>query len=539
MRDYSFVFEEQDVELRFELIRQLGKSDLFFLAKHILGYADLEETTDVHHKLCDILQERPERQVVLMARGMFKTSLGIAWLIQCLINIPDVQIGIGSDTKERAEERLLALRTMVSENELLKSLYSETFYTNPKQESDLFRNDSFNVKRSPSGSVVGGFRKPSVSAFGLDPLPTGSHYDIVLIDDVENEANCDNEELVDKLVRNFRAFMPTLNVGAKLVLLGTIYAPNGPNTIYQNIWPTYKRPIIDQYGQPTFPSRFSLIEIEKYRRDISDDWLWSGQYLLKSTKRIDKFFYPFHDVKLKPFKLVNGSILYTDGQVRLSDCIIYLLCDPGGGASKEQKERQPKVVVDTCGFCLLAADVHNNWFVLRMWREYLSDEQFVDRLFSLYDEWRFYIAGIEKMPHLDSYLRLSFRTKGRSLPIAELLPKRRPKEDRIRASKPMLNTAYFIDEQYLQIQQHFRNWYTEQEHEDDDIDAWAYALDIVRPPTSTQLSERKKILEQEDEKVAFKALPPAEREEWEYWQKLFAKTPETQQWEKELEEFLN
>ena len=499
MRDYSFVFEQEDDELKYELMRQLGKTDLFFLAKYILNYKDLEETTDLHHRLCDILQDDPLRYLVLIFRGSFKTSLGIAWVIQCLIKYPGIQIGIGSDTKERAAERVLDIRQKLEENELLKILYPDVFFQSPTTDSDLWKKDEFNVIRPLSGEGVGGFRKPSVSCFGLVPLPTGSHYDIVLVDDVENEENCSDDEKIQQLTRNFGAFIPTLNPGAKLVMLGTIYCEGGPNTIYQEKWPTYKRAVVDSYGFPTFPSRFNEEVIAQYKSDINDDYLWKGQYLLKAAKRTDKFFYPFIDVKLKKFKLVNDVILYDGGEVRLSDCILYLTVDPGGGASKEQKERQPKVIVDECGFCLNAVDVANHWFILRMWQEHLSDEQLVEMLFSLYGVWSPYMIGVEKMPHLDAYLRLAFRMRGKSLPVTELLPKKRPKSDRIRASKPMLNDAYFNEKDALSLQQHFRDWYTEQEHGDNDFDAWAYQLDIARPPTIQQLTLRKKQLQEADD----------------------------------------
>jgi hypothetical protein len=86
-------------------------------------------------------------------------------------------------------------------------------------------------------------------------------------------------------------------------MMGTIYHPYGPNTFYQSLWPTYKVPIIDKLGQSTFPSEFNKERIEKIIRDIANEWLWQGQYMLKSVPRTDKFFFPFKGDNFQRFSL--------------------------------------------------------------------------------------------------------------------------------------------------------------------------------------------------------------------------------------------
>lgn len=547
MRDYSFVFDTEDVELRRELMRELGRTDLFFFCKYILNMRDLEERTDIHHKLCyhfDELSTRGHegRMCVMMFRNSFKTSLGIGWLIQQLTVNPNYQIGIGSDIEKRAQERLLDMRNIIEHNELLKTLYPEVFFEDPHAESDLWTNSAFNVKRGKAGEVTGGFRKPSVSCFGLDPLPTGSHYDVVLIDDIENESNCADEDQIAKLTRNFKAFLPTLNPGCILALLGTVYCENGPNTFYQSKWFTYKRPCYDKYGEPTFPSRWDRDALEKMKRDMDDDYLWQGQYLLKPARRTDLFFYPFTDVRLNRCRLLNthANPVIVAGQgkvVELRDCFIYILVDPAGGMSEEQHQAQPKVRADTCGFAVLAVDKSNTWYVLRLWRQFLSDEQLVDRLFALDAEYHPYLFGIEKMPHLDSFLRSQFQLRGKSLHISELKPRKRSKADRIRALKPLLPSMYFDESHALQSETDFHNWHTEQDHEDDHLDALAYAIDVCRPPQPDQLHAWQKHREQSDDRERLNQLPPNERKEWEFIERTYFRDPAELRMETELQDF--
>lgn len=299
MLDYSFVTELGSEELRREAYRELGKVDLYFLAKYILNY-DLETQTDIHYRFCQIMDENRLRQLFIMFRGSFKTSLGIAKVIQWLIQDPAAQIGIGSDKIDRATERVMQLRMMLETNELLKDLYPEIFYRFPRKESSLWTQDALNINR-PVEKLIG-FTKPSVSAFGLFPLPTGSHFDRVLMDDVEHEENVNTPELIQQLNIRFSSLMPVLEPGAPLIMLGTIYCPDGPNTLYQRAWPTYKVPIIDKQGRPTFPSRFPAEVIDQYRTDTNDEYVWQGQFMVAPALRTDQYQFPFKTVILNTFE---------------------------------------------------------------------------------------------------------------------------------------------------------------------------------------------------------------------------------------------
>lgn len=297
MRDYEFVTELDNDVLRRECWRELGRVDLYFLAAFILGYT-LETQTDIHYKLCDLLETDKLRQLVLMFRGSFKTSMAVAKTIQWLIQQPTAQIGIGSDKIERAVERVKDVRRVLESCPLLPELYPELFYTDPARQSDLWTGDSINVIRT--GSMVG-FTKPSVSAFGLFPLPTGSHYSHVILDDVESEESINTPELIQQLNTRVSSLIPTLLPQAPLIMFGTIYCGEGPHTVLQKNWPTYRVPIVDKQGLPTFPTRFPMNVVDRIRADINDAWVFDGQYMLKSSPRTDKYAFSFSDTVLQQF----------------------------------------------------------------------------------------------------------------------------------------------------------------------------------------------------------------------------------------------
>ena len=533
--DYSFVLGLEDINLRKEVMRELSKKDLYFLCKFVLGYADMETRTDIHYKLCEELDTDPARYLALIFRGSFKTSIGLGKCIQWIINNPEVQIGVGSDIKERAEERVRDLRNMLATNELLKELFPEILYSNPDTNAPLWRQDEFSVKRKERGASGEGFQQATVSAFGLDPLPTGAHYTHVLLDDVENDKNCFNDELIRKLNRQLQLFLPVLRPEAPVVMLGTIYNIKGPNTIYQKYWKTYKRPIHLADGTPTFPRKFPLHIIKRMKEEMFDQWMWRTQFMMESTDVNDTFFYPFRDVQLNKVEFDGEWIYRGTYKTNIKDCNIVVTIDPGGGAG-EHDQAITRSIVDKVGVCVNAVDRHGRWCFLEWFCKHYTDDEFIDLLFLLYDRWHPGVIGIEKMPHLDPYIRLAFRTRGRSVPISELKPKRRPKATRIRALGPLWKNIDVIST--IECERHVQTWYTEQEHDDDDLDAAAYQIDIARAPTKEGIEDRKAKIEAEDETRRLKELPPADHMEWEHWLKLKNKKYTRQEaWQHELEDF--
>lgn len=309
MRDYNFIQTITDPEMKVAVYRELGKTDLYFFCKYILGYKELETQTNIHYALCEILDNEPLRYTFLLFRGAFKTSIAMAKVLQWLCKNRNERIGYGSDVRDRATDVTKDIRDIAANNSLLKSLYPEVFYVNPENESDLWRMEAFNVKQDERGSVSDGYKPPSVMSFGLDPLPTGKHFTKVMFDDTENEQNQDNPDLNTKLLRNFSLFFPIPNPQAPIYLWGTIYSGTGPHTLYQKKWPTYKRRIIDKYGNPTFPSRFPMEVIERMK-DETDSYTWDGQYLLIAPRKRDNLFYPFAAAQINKFNFKNGVIEY-------------------------------------------------------------------------------------------------------------------------------------------------------------------------------------------------------------------------------------
>lgn len=554
-RDYSFLTSIVDKKIRKAAMRELCRTDLYFLCRHVLGYADMEDETDIHYRMCSELDrvdtvetllkyrvitpgqatDASLRYLLLVFRGAFKTSIALGKVIQWLIRDKDAQVGIGSDTKERAAGRTKDLRDVVETNEKLKWLFPDVFYKDPANQTDLWKMDEFNVRRSRRDLRTGGFSVSSITAFGLFPMPTGSHFTHVFIDDLENDDNCNNDDMVEKINKALELFIPVLRPTAPLLVAGTIYNENGPNNLLRKRWPTYCRPIVSKLGEPTFPKMYPREVIARIRNDIRDEWVWNGQYLLKASKRTDKFLYPFRGVKLHKIT-VEGTTIYRENEAtRLEDCLVFITVDPGGGASEAQATRK----TDKVGWCVNAVDVKGRWNILDMGARHLSDPELVDFLFYLHDRWRPHALGIEKMPHLEPYLRLAYQVKKRALSTFPLTPKRRDKAERIRALNTFWDTIFLNDR--LDIEGTIHGWYTDMEHGDDELDALAYQIDIAHAPTPDQLKKQQDRYRDMEEEHVLQALPPKERAEWKHWKNVAKQQqePEEEAWASELEDFFN
>ena len=304
-RNYSSLYTIKDKKQLFLTVQHLLKNDLFFLCRYGLNYKDMETHTSIHYGLCDRL-ESPDfnRLAVMMFRGSLKTSILIAWALQEIIKNPDKQFGFGSETEDRAKERFSQVKLILETNKLFYYFFPKVFYKEPRSESPRWNEYEMYCKL-PSDSV-GGFRLPTFSLFGLDPLPVGSHYDIAWLDDVEHEANTTTADTVAKLTSRMSGFMPTLKTGAKVVLTGTYYHPSGPNVFYSNRWPLYRIPILDKYGNPTFPNLKPLKECHRIQREDVDEWGWQTQFMLNVQLRMDEYAYPFKNKLLQPAYIVQG-----------------------------------------------------------------------------------------------------------------------------------------------------------------------------------------------------------------------------------------
>lgn len=183
----------------------------------------------------------------------------------------------------------------------------------------------------------------------------------------------------------------------------------------------------------------------------------------------------------------NSCIEYEHGMVHLLDTFVYITVDPSGGAS----EATATARIDKCGWTVGAVNAKDERFIFEIGENHLTDEQFIDHVYRLNEEYLPKLIGIEKTPHLMSHFRKAEKERKVVLPLYELRSKGVKKSVRIRSSRLTLGHTYFLDGIQPKCQLMFRNWYDEMLHGDDGIDSFAYFDTIAVPPTVAQLTAHK------------------------------------------------
>ena len=174
---------------------------------------------EIQYDVADYLATGPDRLGVTAMRGFGKsvtTGALAAWFLK---QDPDLKIGCMSGVSARAREFIRYTRNIIDTLDCCKHL-------RPKY-GDLDGADRFNV-----GCLTKVAKDPSVSAYGIGSQKAGSHFDIILGDDIETLENSQTQDARDKLREAIREFEDLLNPGGRIILLGT---PQSVESIYNDL----------------------------------------------------------------------------------------------------------------------------------------------------------------------------------------------------------------------------------------------------------------------------------------------------------------
>ena len=160
-------------------MRELALHDLYFLLTVVLGRKDVKH--DWLYSRCMEVQESPNGYLDLWSREHYKsTIISFALTVQDILRDPNVTVGIFSCTRPLAKRLLRQIKFEFESNELLKHLFPDVLYADPRKESPKWsEDDGIIVKRksNPAASTV--------EAWGLvDGQPTGKHFSLMVYDDV-------------------------------------------------------------------------------------------------------------------------------------------------------------------------------------------------------------------------------------------------------------------------------------------------------------------------------------------------------------------
>ncbi len=201
-------------------------------------------------------------KLILWPRGSFKSSVfDIGLVCWEIARNPNIRILVCSETGKQARKFV----------ELSKQIIDSAWYR-----------ERFGVHRSKVKWVAGAFtsalrtdrhtKEPTLQAAGVGEVWTGSHWDLVLADDVVSQENTKTPEALVTMENWMGEVMAQLDPGCRLMLIGTLHHYNDLYCSFMR--DKYKRSLFDvsihswknDDGTLFFPGRLTTSFIDAQRR---------------------------------------------------------------------------------------------------------------------------------------------------------------------------------------------------------------------------------------------------------------------------------
>uniref|UniRef100_A0A6M3L0U0 Putative terminase n=1 Tax=viral metagenome TaxID=1070528 RepID=A0A6M3L0U0_9ZZZZ len=369
MQDVAFKNEAENVIENY-------KSNPYFLAKDLLGFADL--TPSFHYKyICKKLME-PRKQLIrlwLLPRGFFKTTiLTITDCIRLQLNTPNIRILIVSGVLANAVSMVNLIGYQYISNKRFRTLFPKWCPIKPHAPETTWKGTEIHVPNREGRPVMEG----TFEAFGPESTLTSRHYDYIKMDDLVTRENSTTKEQMDKIKDFYRALFPLRdNPQTPIDVIGTRW---DDYDVYGDMEGDPEVEVIKVpatiNGKPTFPERYPLHELQKIKQDNKmGTYLYSCLYDLDPVSQENAIF------KEKWFKYYTIS---TDRRFmkRQDDKVvpighIFMSVD---GAITEGKNDYAAIVITT-------TDADKDIYVLETWFDQVDPITLLKKMKETYFKW--------------------------------------------------------------------------------------------------------------------------------------------------------
>lgn len=188
------------------------KEDLKFLVTVVLNMPRWDD--NLHGELVKVLEAPGDRKLILLPRGHQKSTIvSVAWVIQQILKDPNIRVQIISATWKLSKDLLHQIKRILEDSDL-KELFG-TFVTRKTRWSTEYIDVAQSTRRS---------KDPTISTGGINTGKTGSHCDLMILDDVVSPENTTTPELVRKTIDSYKDLLPLIDPGGVLVIVGTRYS---------------------------------------------------------------------------------------------------------------------------------------------------------------------------------------------------------------------------------------------------------------------------------------------------------------------------
>lgn len=457
----------QDISI--EDVREACKRSLHFLCTQILGFDDWDT---IHDDLEREVNRKSRKKLILVPRGHLKTSIITkGFTIQQILKNPNVRVLIANQVWDKAREMLYEIKQMLSDKSDLPKLFGPFI-------SDRWREDDIVIRQRTKALAA-----PTVGTSGVEAELTSSHYDVIILDDLQGLQNYQTPEQREKVKRYYRSMMDLLEPGGLMIVIGTRWHLDD---VYQYIMDNEAeyfditvRKVVEN-GRIIFPKKFN-----KRFNPVTKEWEFTDkpcmdfiQYLKKRPS--EEFSSQYMNSPIDAENQIFKSSYFKYYDRRPDRLYVAMTIDP---AISE------KASADYFAIRVDGMDQDYNIYTLDYLRGHWKVAESIDNIFTTYQKWKPSVIGLETIAYqkaLKSWLEEKMRDRGVYFPITELKRNtNESKEFRIKAMEP-----FYRDGKWFHA-----NWMKGREMEeellqfpkgkhDDLIDAGASMLDLLIPGDS-------------------------------------------------------
>lgn len=283
-----------------------ASSWLYKFCTEICGFEDMRPQP--HYELCHELEwalgdcqfegDEQKALMVLLPRDSFKTSVSVeAATTAVLTKNPSARILITSHKNKQASQRLVASRKNFDRNEKFMDKYGADWA--PQRREEKWSDSEYTITKRTRQNM----REPSCQAAAVGADVTGSHYDLIIADDLVNLENCYTQESRDKVYDYLVALFPHLEPGGTLLIIGTRWhADDAYGRLIKNdelrknkgLPERYRKLIRSCYDGPEglfFPTRLTHAFLNVIKADMGPR-RFAANYLNQTIADEDKVFSP-------------------------------------------------------------------------------------------------------------------------------------------------------------------------------------------------------------------------------------------------------
>lgn len=406
--------KQQLIDQIVETQKALDQSMRVFYSQHfyefnrdVLGWPDIYEP--LHRRVCDFVVTNPgKKKLILLPRGTFKSSIvtvgyPLYRIAKDIVEQGDVKLKclLGNAIVPMSTKFLSQIKSHLDRNEGFTSLYG-----NRAENSLIWRDDAIDIRQSQS------FREKeyNIEAWGLEGSRTGSHYNLMVLDDLVSEQNIGTKEAINKTIDSFKDIIPLLDPGGELLLIGTTwhesdlygYIQDIENNMSDDFVVMVEKAYTGEWGKGEllFPTVLTWDELQSKKNAMGPS-KFSAQYLLEPVPADTAIFkQKFH--------------YYEESDIRGLKVNTFILVDPAFSESQEADYS-----------AMIAVSITADWhiYIRDIFMEKVKPSALFNEMFLWDKKWKPVCFGLETTAFqrtLQHFAEAEMRKRNHFIPIKHL-----------------------------------------------------------------------------------------------------------------------